>query len=693
MDEISAPGYIPNAPDLVESGEDYVNKRRAIADDSQIHDIVNRVDKDSEELILNAAKIQRKIDGIDPPFNPADLEEQGMAWKYNIPTGFLQTVAGKVAPRLSSYLDNARYLINVNLPLRNDETGAPIENAFQKSQKFQEVFTETLRGWLRFNAFQVGLAHETGIYGFCFPAFLDEDDWKPTLYRLDRAFIPSGTEIMDLELPWLVVKAEYKVHELFEKIADKEFAELAGWDIEAAVEAINDAMPVDQPSDGGVETESRMYEDLKRECVPGFSYRKNVQTIKCRHLFVKEYDGRVSQYIWAENTKEVIFRSEDRYESMADVVVPFTFQYGNGTVHGSYGIGQMLYDLALGIERARNNAFDQLETRGKLILQSASANDLAKVKMQIFDTMAVVAGGTIAGNAAALGNNSAAFIEMDRYFSGLAEQKVGAFLPPPIVPGANVTATQAAISGQREDEMRAAILAYWVRNWAVLSHAIARRMFNPNTSDIQALRAQQECLKYMSQEEMLILANTSPTATILDFTDAKRNQVVAYCASKIGNPLYNQHRLEHIMTSSAIGEDMADDLIIPQEDQTILAEATRQQILEITALEQGIQVPISPRDNDPVHMAVLRGEPDESGQFTQGPIVALLGQGNQQGAQAAFMHYVSHYQQAEAKKVLGEQINVERQFISQMQQMFQQQQQAQQAQQIPQGAMMGAPIQ
>lgn len=695
-EEITSPGYIPNAPELEISGDGYVNERPAIANDDQVYEIVNRVDKDASKIIRQAAKIQRKIDGIDPPLSPYLLKEEGKAWKTNIPTGFMQTVAGKVAPRLYSYLDNARYLINVNLPNRDPVSGQEIVNAYNKSVKFQEIFTETLRGWLKFHAFEVGLAHEVGNYGFAFAAFLDEYEWKPRLYRLDRAFVPTGTEIMEDQIPWFVTKEEYKVHELFDKIIDREAAEQSGWDIEATLDAINHAMPVDKVSDGEVEGQQRTWEDMKRECVPGYSYRKGVQTIKARNLLAMEYDGTVSHYIYAENVGEVIYRNPSRFNSMRDVVIPFTFQYGNGTIHGSYGVGQQLYDLSLGIERARNDAFDQLINKGKLIIQVADASSLNKVKTMIFDEMIAIAGGTLAGNAAALSNNAEAFERLDRYFTSLAEQKVGAFLPPPVVPGANVTATQAAISGQREEETKMATLNYWLRNWAQLAHAIARRMFNPMTTDIVALQAQEKALKHMSEEEMVMLANTSPTATILDFTDQKRNQIIAFTSTKVGNPLYNQTELERIQASAAIGEDLAEALIIPAEDQTILAEASRQQMMELNSLEQGVQIPVSRRDNDMIHMEVLRGQPDEMGQYSQGPIFALLSQGNMQGAQATFIHYINHYTQAEQKKILGEQVNTEREFIGQMRKVFQQAQEAQQAQQpagvFPPGAMPGEPV-
>lgn len=694
-EEITSPGYIPNAPDIEVSGDEYTNSRPAIANDDQVQEIVMRVDKDASKIIRQAAKIQRKIDGIDPPLSPYLLKQEGKAWKTNIPTGFMQTVAGRVAPRLYSYLDNARYLINVNLPSRDPLTGQEIPNAYSKSIKFQEIFTETLRGWLKFHAFEVGLANEVGNYGFAFAAFLDDYDWRPRLYRLDRGFVPTGTEIMEDEIAWFVTKDEYKVHELFDKIVDREAAEETGWDIDATLDAINKAMPVEKVSDGEVEGQQRTWEDMKRECVPGYSYRKNVQTIKCRNLLAMEYDGTVSHFIFAENTQEVIYRNIGRFQSMQDVVVPFTFQYGNGTIYGSYGVGQQLYDLSLGIERARNDAFDQLINKGKLIIQVSDASSLNKVKTMIYDEMIAIAGGTLAGNAAALSNNAEAFERLDRYFTSLAEQKVGAFLPPPVVPGANVTATQAGIAAQREDETRLATLNYWLRNWAVLAHAIARRMFNPMTTELVALRAQEKCLKFMSEEEMVMLANTSPTATILEFTDQRRNEIVAFTATKIGNPLYNQTELERIQAAAAIGEDLATALIIPAEDQTILAEASRQQMIELNSLEQGIQIPISRRDNDPIHMAVLRGEPDQMGQYNQGPIVALLSQGNMQGAQTAFVHYLNHYTQAEEKKVLGEQINMEREFIGQMRRIFQQAQEAQAQQQpavFPQGAMPGEPM-
>jgi len=659
---------IPNAPDISETEFGYENSRRAIADDDQGISVCEHIFDSCKDIIDIAGKIRKKYDGIEPPYSPQLLSEEGKSYKSNFNTGFMKTVCGKVAPRLYAYVNNAKFLDATTLPPTDPATGEEIPNYKEKSNRLRDIFSRTIRQWSKWYMFEVGLAEEVSLLGHCFVAWPDRYDWKPKLFRLDEAQVPHGTEILDDNVPFFVIKDIFYAHDLFDKIKNKDAAEQAGWNIENVVDEINHAIPIDR-ADQADQADALKYEDLKRECVPGWSYAIDAASIEYYELFATEYDGRVSHYVYAKESKKLLYSSEDEYPSMKDVVTAFTFGYGNGKVHGSHGVGHEIYDLAVKMEKARNSAMDNLNNRGKMVVAVQSPNELNKLKLIINDDCIYVAGGTPSGNVAALPNVVDAFIQLDQYITSIAEQKVGAYMPPPA--NTERTATEASIAASREDETKRAILEFWLKMIGSMTETMRRRMFNPESDIPDAQTAYQEAMKYCSEREIEIWANIGSNASIIEFSDQRSMQTAQYLSTKIGNPSYNQNKLERTITSMTVGTDYADELIIAQDDQTIGAEAARWQTVELQSLQQGMMVPVSPRDNDIVHMQMLMGQRDQTGNFTSGAIFGLASQGNQQGAMAALQHLSDHIASAKSKNTLGEYENETKAFMAQAEKQMQ----------------------
>jgi len=662
--------YVPNNPELKYSEKDgYTNDRPAISDVEQAIEVFDNLFDDAEVIIEKAAMIRKKYDGIDPPYNPAKLKQEGKANKSNISTGCLATYCSRIPPRLYGIVNSAKFLTAVDLP-KIDLYGIevlPIENSEDKSRKLKEIYTRKVKEWVKWYPFLVGLANETSAFGHTFAAWTDDIDWRPRLYRLDAAQVPTGTEVLESEIPFFGIKDELQVHELFDKIRDKEIAEEAGWEVDNVIECIKEAAPLYRP-DSTERQDQITWEDMCRELIPGYSNRKNVNIIVIGHLFAMEYDGRVSHWIFDRKQKKLLFKKEGRYNTMLDVVVPFVYEFGNGTIHGSQGAGHKLYDLAVGIEKARNSAIDNLRNRGKIQLEvDGGPSALQKAKVIHHDDMTIIAGAKAVGQQVSLPDTTEASINLDNWYKSIAEDKIGAYTPPPRIPGVTTTATQEMISAERENEERQAISEFWLKNFSVLMDSMKRRMFNPMSTDQVSELARKEALAAgISEREIEIWRNTNASGSLLEFTSSEEAKVLQYASSVIGNPRYRQDVLEYDRTASAIGTRYAERWIIPAEDQTEQAEAIRMQTLELDALEKGRPVPVSPRDNHMIHIEILRGQKNEqTGYFDQGAIGNYMQTGNIPAAQLAFNHYMNHVQIAEQTNQLGEGINDERDFQAQ----------------------------
>ncbi len=86
------------------------------------------------------------------------------------------------------------------------------------------------------------MAREVSHYGFCHSAFFSKYDWRPNLFRVDKGFVPQGTEIME-EPSFFLAKYPYKPGELLETLKESVDAGRDDWIKDNVVQAIQEAMP------------------------------------------------------------------------------------------------------------------------------------------------------------------------------------------------------------------------------------------------------------------------------------------------------------------------------------------------------------------------------------------------------------------------------------------------------------------
>lgn len=655
-----------NQPDVAEST--LLPANRVVTSASQVWDIANNLTLNWEKAISNAARITAKLNG-DRPYNSRTLANQGKAWKTNISTGFLSTECGKVPPRFYMPVLQANYLTAAQLP-----TSWP--NGVEKTEFFRTELTRAIRSWKKWPFFIRGLSREVAVFGLGYAAYFDKYEWRPSLVRMDKGFVPTGTEIMDDQIPFFCVKWDYKPGDMLRLLRLNKEAGLNDWDEAATVKAINNAAPVPPSQD---RSDERTYEELIRQSVESYSYAKGAKLIQCFHLFATEIDGKVSHYIVDVNTKELLYRKEDAYASMSDVCIPHVFDYGDGTLQGAWGAGQILYDMAVQVEKVRNDSLDNLRNQNKLKIQVQDAKDVNTVKLVVNDTMMIVSGGQFNGAAAALPQNVDAYINLDAQLTRLAQEKIGAFVPPIPLSPSDIKAAQVNAAMMKEQELQQALLDNWLMQVAQLINAMTRRLTLADSPDPMAQEFRRKLLQVLTEEEIQILVNQPTVQTITEFTPFVAQQRAAFAATKANNPLYNQRALELVQAEAAGGMQFAEGVLRPEGDQSVELEAQRQQTLENAALAQGMPVPVLPSDNDWIHAQVM--------QPFFGP---LIQQGNLQVAQLGLQHFAAHYSQGVAKKTWPpEQINETKKFIAEVEkaiaQAAQQQQMNQEQQQMQPG--------
>lgn len=564
-------------------------RRRAIETSEQALAIVKSLEEAQRERNRKSSRITAKYNG-ERPYKRNALKQEGLAWKSNFSTKPLTSLVNSVASRFPRVVQAARHLTASRLP-------DGIEDATGKSEFFRREVTKTIRSWKGWRHFLQEVAQEDCLYGYTVAGWLDSDDWRPQHYRQDSAFLPDNTKQDAESVSCVALRREYQIHELFDLISDREAAEDAGWDIEATVEEINSATSKQPRVDGA--GNSRDYEDLQRESSLALSLTTGAKLIPVFHLFVREHDGKVSRRVIAERSKKEIYAAEDEFESMSDVVSLFAFEHGNGKLHGSKGIGRDAYEMACALDRARNEVVDRLQLSGKMVFLGETKG-IDRFKMHVVGN-AVVVDSAFKPQTQRIDGNVEPFYTLDNYLTKILENMAGA-VSPMQYDRERVTRDEVNINAQREEDVRDAITERFLEQTGEAISTIQKRLCSLDTTDEVALQLQARLAERLTEEEVQLLANSPATETVEDFSEAQNQRVVLFTQEKTGNPYYNQHELERRSTLARFDNEFADAVLMHENDPTMVAEQTRNAMLENTLLSQGQAVPVSPRDEHRTHV-------------------------------------------------------------------------------------------
>lgn len=666
-----------NSPMLSKAGKP---KQRAITDVTQMFNIIGNLQQARRSQNEKNGRIQGKLNA-ERPYDDDTLRSEGLGYKSNFSTKPLSTTVDKVSARLTKSVQAARYLTSAELP-------DSIPDANKKTELFRQEITNCIRRWPGWYDFISEVAAEDSTFGWTTIAWLDTESWKPVHFRQDRAYLPDGTKHSVDSVQFAAFLQYVMPHELANLIRgengsaeDLKLAEDAGWDIPNTIESINNAKPPSIPAaQSAPYTDFRRYEDALRESSVTLSLVDGAKQVMLWHVFATEIDGKISHYMGDGNSKKLLFEKLDRFDKIEDCLALISYQQGNGLLMGSKGIGREIYELSNIVDRSRNEVVDRLQMSGKIIV-TGPENKINRFKLTVLGNVCIIPEGfTINQNK--IESSVQDFIALDQLLTQLLDQIAGG-VTPRTFERERVTSTEVNLYAAREEEKRDDIDTRFVTKLGAVISTIQRRIVK-DTSDPDSKRVREKLLNYMSEEEMNDLASQPALRTVEDYTMSDTQKLVAFAEQKRQDPLYNQTKLQRYSAAALISAEFADDVLLPENDPTVPSEQSRQQLLENTLLAQGGEVPVSPRDNHPIHRAVLKQ--------TLGPIAQAAGQGDPQAlavAEAFLKHWSAHLEASmaagEDKAALAPEIK-EIQAVAQQLGELQAQMQAQQAQQVPQQA-------
>lgn len=649
--------------------------QRSITSVQMARDVIRTVIMAGRNRSIVNSRILAKYNA-ERPYDAYKLEAEGLGWKQNFTTKPLPTMIDKVAPRFTETVNNLKYFTNARL---SDNW----QNNVEKTETFRREITDTIRANPRWATLLETIAFNNSLFGYTIVGWLDKYTYMGKAFEQEDSFAADGTKSEPKLAQILVLKETYLPHELFEQIRDKEAALDAGFDLENAREAINTASPMqvrDRLNVGG--TLETWYQNALRELTIGASYMAGNSVIVVYSLLAREVTGKVSHYRLAGPGMLKIQEVHDKYDGMEEAVSFYTYQRGNGTLHGSKGVGRDIYELAGMIDRARNEVVDRLILSGKMVIQGDQKR-IHTFRMNVVGASILIpTGWTILEQK--LDGNVEGFIKLDAYIQQIVDQLVGSVSVPQLQDAGEAMRSPAAwnLLASRQEEGRDTRISRFMQQFSAMIQVMQQKMCDPETIDEDAKAMQERLLAIMTKEELQELAKSQVAGTVKDLTPVERQLIVALAAEKKGNPLYNQRQLEVEDVTARLSTEFAQRVILPGNDPTEEAEQSRQQDMETMLLSVGHPVPVSPRDNHLIHLKELMPDAEQLG--------GHLMQGNAQlpALQAVLAHVTEHYQQAIQQGVKKDVLAEVAQFVNkigpalaQLQQIEQQKQALMQQQQ------------
>ncbi len=590
--------------------------QRAIASDQQAWGIYENLrDAQSTRNRINA-QIVENYNGK-APYPDGEIA----AWQSNFSALFLSGIIDKVTPVLVGYVENSKSLTQSKLKDESPEGQA-------KTTQLRELTTKTIRQWAGWRPFISSLCQELILIGYTYAARTDEYDWRPRHWRQDKAFVPEGTPQFAEFAQVFVAEQDFLIHELTEKIQDREVAEAAKWKPDNVMEALNKAIPQsDSTSDDG--TNPRKWVDFAQEgsMGTGASYTKGAMVVEAAHVMAIETGekGKVTHVILNRQGKhEALLWHECRFDSMRDVLCLFTLDPGNGNFFGSRGVGRRIVNYSVALNAVLNDAVDANRLMSLIVLELDLAKGAPPPRIKR-PFLYLNKDSLVQQQRQSMQSNLVSSIALMDKIGQLAEVATQQYIPntnPAEATagsrGGNPTAREVTIDYQREQQSVAAFIGRFAGQVAELIGMMQRAMFNPETNDPEAMEVRKRILEgdekrgiapICDEDELQEFSHSIAAEVLQDLTSIENQAKIAIANDPevMQSPAIDQIARLRMKVGAAVPQPVVDTLfkknaIDPNDE----AEQIALQIGETHDIMMGAPgIPVSGRHNDKVHLDVL----------------------------------------------------------------------------------------
>lgn len=597
-----------NNPEFGADGNAKKSKVKAISNATQALQIAVKLNNNDQKRDIRRARVLSAFNGS-APYSDGELTNKAQNYRYNVSFGFLEGVVGRAVVPYNDLTMNIADLteIQANLP-------------DAKLAIVQGVFGEIMQKWGRWTKFISRLNQDLVLNGYNTALWPSDYDPFPVFAAQKDGFVDEGSpnDVNDVEL--FVWKKPYLINELYAKISDEETAKKAGWNIDNVKQALMKAAPENIGYKGA--SISGSWTAMESAIRGGSTWAAMVgaKMVNTYHVFASELGGKVTHYIVLDpgtatldtdpDVKEdgpELFKKEDRFDAMREFLVYFDLETGDGTWHGSKGIGQRSFNTHVAIDKLRCSALDQAFVSGLTLLQPVDQTSQEEFTLTVVGPFAVIPPG-ININPFVLPAVSNTTFQVDALLSATSEQRVGDVVPnaQSTINNVPITATQAKITAGRQVLITGSNLKRYIDPISEVTSIIIRRLLKKNSPNAYAKEFQKELLrKGLSDEDLKEIRGARNTGRIEDILGNTAQNTQTIFAEFRGDPDVDQLDLKRRRIASVLDADAADELLINDEDSTRRIESARAQLEELDSIQGGFKIPVSPRDIHEIHLQIV----------------------------------------------------------------------------------------
>ena len=327
--------------------------RSRIKDAKSAYEIWETLRRADAVSAFDRSKIDAAYDN-ERPYDERALINAGQSYRVNVSWGFAKQVLDTA---MAGYTD----IINAPQTFFSCPTlyGSQTEND-ELSQVVAQEVTAAIRSWRNFFPTYLKLCNSFIKHGVGVVMFNDEWDWRWKSTDMSDFKIPRKTEIGQDNIDVAACLRFYSPTQLYQLIKDEEMAKIHGFNIEACRRAI-----IQSVNNNNNYYNFRQYDweklelELRNNDLFFTTQAANQQSIRVVHLWVTEFDNRVSHYMINDDNsvQDFLFKKVGRFETSYQAYTVFTYGVGtNGYYHGVRGQG---YDV-FAINGALNRAYCSL---------------------------------------------------------------------------------------------------------------------------------------------------------------------------------------------------------------------------------------------------------------------------------------------------------------------------------------------
>lgn len=335
-----------------------------------------------EDSSTNRSRTDAMFDGV-APFDQSVLVSTGQGSRTNLNFGEAQRLLDVDMSAFVDLYSSLDRLVHVRV------MGGEASSRGDAAEVIGEEITQLIRDWPDGHSCYLRLCTEFVKHGVGVAYFPDDTQWRWRPTGLGDFLVPRQTPSSEAGLEVAASRRPYLLHELYAFIRNPEAAEKKGWNPGEVRRVLVKNATNSSTTRSGYRDWEAFQRGFKNNDISSGMENTTVSVI---HMWVQEFDGTYSLYLFAEeNPGEFLFVRRGMFPRADRAFVFFTYGVGNnGTLHSIRGKGQRIFAHIQTSNRMRSQMVDAAFLAGSVMLQPETERALEKLSYTLYGPYSIL---------------------------------------------------------------------------------------------------------------------------------------------------------------------------------------------------------------------------------------------------------------------------------------------------------------